>query len=554
MKKRIFVGMCSTAVIAVLLSTILLSYISYQQLYEQMKRATRNEAGYVVAAVEGAGTDYLDSLAPVTGARITRVDTDGTVLYDSAEPPEQMENHGDRKEIQEALKAGFGDAARLSDTMRDQTYYYAMRIEDGTVIRVSNTIDSVFSLFLNSIPLMVVTVLVAVVVAIFLARRQTKKILQPINALNLEHPLENTQIYDEIVPFLTRIEKQNHQLHEQIEAQRRQQEELTAITENMREGLVVIDQNAAVLSMNKSARRMLHVEENEFTGTSVYAYCRSKEFIGLIERVLDGEGGDAVIQWQERALRMVVSPAEAMDGAKGATLLLMDITETYSAEQMRREFSANVSHELKTPLTSISGYAELMMNGMVKQEDVAPFAKRIYDEANRLIALVQDIIKLSRLDEGTETLEMRPVNLLSLAHTVSDHLQALAEERHVTIQVDGEAQEVNGVPPLLEEMMFNLCENAVRYNKPDGHVTVTVGKRHGKAFFEVADTGIGIPEADHDRVFERFYRVDPGRSKQSGGTGLGLSIVKHAAACHHAEIYLESKVGEGTRITVQFPN
>ena len=553
MKKRIFSGMCLVAVLAVVLSALLFSWMSYQQLFDQMRTITRDEAGYVVAAIEGSGTDALEKLGPVNAARITYVGQDGTVLYDSEEQPESMENHLEREEVQEALKLGFGDANRSSDTMQEQTYYYAIRMDDGTVVRVSNTTGSVLALFLHSVPLLVVIVIITILVAVVLARRAARNIVQPINDLDLDNPMNNGEAYDELAPFLSRIDKQKQQIRLEQAAQRRQRADLDSITANMREGLVVLDGSASVLSLNRSARRLLHLEEQDCVGKSIFGYCRSKQFIPAVESVLAGESVDTVMELQGRALRLLASPSQGADGTKGAILLLMDVTETYSAEQMRREFSANVSHELKTPLTSISGYAELMMNGMVKSEDIVPFAQRIHQEATRLIALVQDIIRLSRLDEGSEDLTKEPVDLLPLAKAAAEHLAALADDRKVTLTVEGESVTVEGVKPLLEEMLFNLCENAVRYNKPDGSVIVTVGQEQGKAFFSVKDTGIGIPEADRERVFERFYRVDSGRSKQSGGTGLGLSIVKHAAQCHGAAIDLDSRVGKGTTITVRFP-
>lgn len=553
MRKRIFSGMCVAALIAVAVSAVLLSWMDYRLLYDQMKTATRNEAGYVVAAVEGAGTGYLSRLAPVTGARITYVDQDGTVLYDSAEPASQMENHADREEIMAAARTGYGDASRLSDTMRTKTYYYAVRLSDGTIIRVSNATRSVLDVFLHSVPLLILIIVLALLSAVVLARRMAKKIVRPINDLDLEHPLENQGVYDELAPFLSRIARQNSQIHEQLEAQQRQRREFAAITANMREGLIVLDPNAVILSANRSARKLLNIPDEPCEGKSVFAYCRSRQFLPAVEKVLDGQSADTVLELPDRALRLLANPSESADGAKGALLLLVDVTESHSAEQMRREFSANVSHELKTPLTSISGYAELMMNGMVRQEDVAPFAGRIYHEANRLIALVQDIIKLSRLDEGVGLPDKQPVELLELAQGAAAQLEEAAAQRSVTVSVQGEKTTVTGIAPLLQEMLYNLTENAVRYNKPGGRVTVTVGQKEGKPFFSVADTGIGIPKADQERVFERFYRVDSGRSKQSGGTGLGLSIVKHAARCHGAAIDLKSEEGKGTTITVTFP-
>ena len=552
MKKRIFAGMCTTAILAVVLSAILLSVVCYQRLYSQMMTATKNEAGYVLAAVEGAGIDYLDNLVPVTNARITWIAADGTVLYDSAGPEAEMENHGDRLEVRSALQYGSGQDERLSSTLGEKTYYYALRMDDGTVVRVSNTIGSVYTILLGAVPMTVVVVALAVVLAVFLSRRQTEHILKPLNSMDLEEPASHPEAYDELAPFFVRIAGQNKKIREQMEVPQRQQRELASITANMREGLVVLDGSAAILAINRSARAILGAVEENCTGQSVFAYCRDRQFLAAVEKALSGESADGVVELRGRTYRLITSPPEQVE-ARGAILLLVDVTESYSAEQLRREFSANVSHELKTPLTSISGYAELLQSGMVKQEDVVPFARRIYSEANRLIALVQDIIKLSRLDEGGGEDKMEPVKLLTLAGTVADRLQELAEERRVIVWVEGEERIVQGVPALLDEMVYNLCENAVRYNRTGGSVTITVGAREGKTFLSVADTGIGIPEGDRERVFERFYRVDSGRSKQSGGTGLGLSIVKHAARCHGARIDLSSREGEGTVITVSFP-
>ncbi|MCI8594427.1 MAG: PAS domain S-box protein [Oscillospiraceae bacterium] len=553
MRRRIFGGMCGTALLAVLLSAVLFSLACYQRLYEQMKQDTRKEAGYIIAVVEDSGSGWMERLAPVTDARLTHIAADGSVLYDSEGAAGQFENHAGRAEVRAALSGGVGESARLSGTLGEQTYYYAVRLSDGTVLRVSNTIGSVYAILLGGVPLLVLIVLAAVLTAAVLAGRQAQRIVQPINALDLEEPAANLGAYDELSPLLGRMAAQNGQIKNQMEALHRQQEELAAITANMREGLVVLSAGAKVLSMNRSAREILGAGAESVTGHSIFAYCRTREFLEVAERALAGQSGSTEIEKEGRTYRLMASPVEEGGGEGGCILLLVDITEGHSAERLRREFSANVSHELKTPLTSISGYAELLCNGMVKQEDVPRFAERIYQEANRLIALVQDIIKLSQLDEGAAELEKEPVELLALAERVAERLGDSAAERQVTVTVTGKRRTVQGVPALLDELLYNLCENAVRYNRPGGKVTVTVDERGGRTEVTVADTGVGIPENDRERVFERFYRVDAGRSKGSGGTGLGLSIVKHAAQCHGAAVSLQSAEGEGTTVTVTFP-
>lgn len=543
--------MCTITVIAVVLSALLLSIVSYRRLYSQMTAGTRNEAGYVAAAVEAAGEDYLARLAPTGGVRVSWIAADGRVLYDSAEAPERMGNHAGRTEVRQALVSGIGEDARLSGTLGKKTYYYALRLEDGTVIRLANTIDSVYATLLQSAVPTVAAVIAVVLAAAYLSRRQTGRILKPLDSLDLEDPAANETAYDELAPILRRMAGQNRKIREQMEVLQRQQDELASITANMREGLIVLDGSAGVLSLNRSARALLAAGEEDCLGKSVFGYCRDRTFLTAVERALAGESADGVLQLHGRTFRLIASPAER--GAGGAILLLIDVTESYSAEQLRREFSANVSHELKTPLTSISGYAELIQNGMVRPEDVPAFAGRIYQEANRLIALVQDIIKISRLDEGAEELSFQPVELLPLARSAALRLQRQAEERQVTLTVEGKGCTVQGAAGLLDEMIYNLVENAVRYNRPGGFVKVTAEERQGCGVLTVEDSGIGIPEADRERVFERFYRVDPGRSKQSGGTGLGLSIVKHAAQRHGAEVTLRSTEGEGTAVTVTFP-
>ncbi len=553
MKRKIFWSMSLLSILAVLVTTLAISVLIYQEFYDNMQENVRTEAGYLAVGVETGGLNYLDSLEGQSdGTRLTWINEDGTVLYDNAVSPENMDNHLERPEVQQALRSGSGQEARLSLTVGEQNFYYALRLTDGTVLRVAKTVDSVYGMMLSAIPCLVVIVLAVVLLALLLAKRQTRWIIEPLNEMDLENPLEDV-VYEELSPLLRRIHKQNHSIEEGMRAMKAQQEEFEDITDHMREGLLVLDNQGTVLSLNESASRMFRVTAEEAVHHNVLRVSRNETLQRTVEKALKGENGEGLMTLEGRSYQILANPVWTSGLLKGATLLLLDVMDRQEAERQRREFSANVSHELKTPLQSISGYAELLQNGMVSPEDVPQFSEKIYKEASRLMTLVQDIINLSQLDEGAGGAEKQPVELLSLVQEIGNRFQEMAVSKQVTLTVEGQPAVITGNRRILEEMASNLCDNAVKYNRAGGSVKLQVKPEEKRVVFIVADTGIGIPEESRSRVFERFYRVDKSRSKETGGTGLGLSIVKHGAQYHRAELSLTSELGEGTQVTVRFP-
>lgn len=553
MRRRIFGSMYLLVLITVLLSSLLISGLMYHKFFNLMKQEIKNEAGYIGVATEMEGIGYLTAVKnTVNFNRITLIASNGTVLFDNTAPAENLDNHGDRPEVKAALEQGFGEATRLSDTLGSQTFYYALRLTDGTVLRIANTMDSIYKTAFNGLSYMVLIILVTLIVAMLLANWQTQKIVEPINNLDLGDPMSN-QVYDELAPLLTRIAKQNQELEKKMGQLRLRQEEFMAITGNMREGLIVLNVKGAVLSINQSAMRIFGVKHDAWLHKHILTLNRSMPVQIAVEKGLSGISWEEMLEFGGRQYQLMANPVGANGIVGGAVLLILDVTEKQAAEQMRREFSANVSHELRTPLTSISGYAEIMKNGLVKQEDLPRFSERIYIEANRLITLIEDIMQLSRLDENKQELPWEEVDLLALAQEVSDRLTPQAQSKGVEFTVLGERTIMYGARQILEEIVYNLCDNAIKYNREKGQVTVNLGRLAKEVVLTVTDTGIGIPREHHARVFERFYRVDKSHSKNTGGTGLGLSIVKHGVLYHKGKIQLESEVGKGTRVTVRFP-
>ncbi|MFQ6829338.1 MAG: ATP-binding protein [Acutalibacter sp.] len=552
MRKKIFKNMCLLALVTILLSSLLVTIVYYANSDARMKSEVREETRFVRGAVELSGQDYLATVEN-TANRITLIDTDGTVLYDNQADPATMENHSDREEFQEASTAGAGEATRISDTIAEQTFYYAVKLQNGQVLRVAATTDSVFAAVLAVLPwILGVEVLVAVCTVLF-SNFLTKKIVAPINRLDLDHPADN-EIYDELSPLLGKISRQNEVIAQQMKSLREKQEEFTSITENMSEGFLVLDNNTDILSYNTSALRLLGAETVPAEShVSALALNRSAGFRSAVDGALAGKRSEQLVR-QGRCCQVMANPVLRDGEVEGAVVVILDITEREERENLRREFTANVSHELKTPLTSISGFAEIIKNGIVKPEDIPRFAGNIYEESQRLVTLVDDILNLSRLDEADVQLEREDFDLSSLARDVAGRLKASAKKNGVVITVIGDKAEINGVKSIVDEMVFNLVDNAVKYNKQNGRVTVTVDSSSDGTALTVTDTGIGIPQADVDRVFERFYRVDKSHSKEIGGTGLGLSIVKHGAAFHNAKVSLQSTEGEGTTVRLVFPN
>lgn len=551
MTKRIFRAIFNVSLLILIASTLILVAFVGDYNSDQTKEAMHADAVYIAKAMETEGISYLEQL-PKQSQRITWIDADGTVLFDSYADVSQMENHGEREEVVKALKTGRGESTRYSTTLAEKTENYAIKLSDGTILRLSVTSLSALSIFLSMTQLLALVLVIALILAGFLASKTSKSIVKPLENVDLKHP-EQAEIYDEIAPFLRRIAVQNKLISKQMQDRQRRQREFETITENMQEGLLVLDAKGEVLSCNKGARRLLgvdHVPEKE----NVFALNRTEGFRRCITAALAGNHEEVTMESDSRSYQLLANPVTEDGLVAGVVLLLFDNTEKADREKLRREFTANVSHELKTPLTSISGFAEIMKNGMVKAEDVPRFANNIYDEAQRLISMVQDIIQLSRLDEAQETMEKTEVNVALIAETVAKRLEGQAAQRNIVFHIETESAVLSGVPHVLEEMIYNLCDNAIRYNKDNGSVTLKVEKHPDDITVTVADTGIGIPYGEQERVFERFYRVSRSRSKEIDGTGLGLSIVKHGALLHQATVKMESEVDKGTTIRLIFPN
>lgn len=552
MRQRVFRNMSLLAVIALLLVAFPVCFVSYMNFQKEIREEIRRETTYIAAAME-ENPDYAEQLPAADRNRITVIAPDGTVLYDSAASAGEMENHLERPEIQAALTEGSGESVRMSGTIDQQTFYRAVRLNDGSILRVAATTDSMFAAFAGSIPYLVLVFAAILVIALLLAGGLTKRIVKPINALDLENPLSN-DTYDELSPLLSRIEKQNRQIQTQIGKLTEKQSEFSAISENMSEGMILLNPECDVLSINSSAVRLLGIPPRAYAGEHILTVSREPESSAAVEKALSGKEGRCVLKKNGRYCEWMANPVLEGESVRGVVVLILDATEKYNAEKMRREFSANVSHELKTPLQSISGYSELMKDGIAKPADVPKFAERIYHESARMIALIDDIIQLSMLDEGTQALPFASVDLYEIAKETVSQLAPHAQASGIRLTLkEGEPVKISGVQRLLAEMIGNLCSNAVKYNQPGGFAEVSVEKEDDRAVLTVRDNGIGIPQEQQSRVFERFYRVDKSRSKETGGTGLGLSIVKHAAILHHASIDLQSKEGEGTTIRIVFP-
>lgn len=548
MTGKIFRNAFVVGIVALLLCGILFLGIQSKQYREQAYTELASAADYVARGMETGGEAYLQGLQ--SAKRITWIAADGTVLYDSTAPASSLAGEQDSPEVQAALADGSGQSARQSSLNGEETLYYAQKLTDGTVLRLSCP-RSTFVKLLGAlaVPLLWVLALVLVLAGI-LSFRLTKQLLRPVNDLNLDNPNIDTT-YKELAPLVGRIQEQNLTIRDQMDELSRRQKEFAALTDSMTEGFLLIDRKGAILSANQSALSFLQSE----IGANLFALSGRDEAIKAAKTALeDGQHAEKLLSEGNQAWQLIANPVTAHRQVSGAVLLIMDVTEREQRERLRQEFSANVSHELKTPLTSISGFAELMMEGLVEPEKEREFAGDIYHESRRLITLLDDIINLSRLDENDHEEEITTVDLKELTSDVFDSLKSAALDRGVTLTQTGEPVQVEGVEHILWEMVYNLCDNAIKYNRDNGTVTVTTERRPGESRLCVRDTGIGIPYAEQNRVFERFYRVDKSHSKEIGGTGLGLSIVKHGAQYHNARVELESTPGEGTAITLIFPD
>lgn len=510
----------------------------------------REEANILSYGIEVQGQDYLDRIN--TDRRVTLIRADGTVLYDNEADASTMENHSNREEVQEAVKSGSGHSIRKSETMTRETIYFAQKLDDGMILRVAVTQDSIWAILGKLIRPAVILFMATVLLSLFLSNMVTRNILSPLNRLDLDHLDNNDVVYDELAPLLNRLEAQQETIRKQLNAAKQRQEEFNLITENMSEGFLVIDKNTDILSWNPSALRLLGMTD-EPSG-SVLRLNRTREFRETIFKVLSGKKEELTLQRENRTYKLIANPAydDNHEEVIGAVIVILDETESIKRENFRREFTANVSHELKTPLTSISGFAELMMGGGMPEETVMDFSKSIYDEASRLISLVNDIINLSSLDDESVEYDWEMLDLYQIASEEISHVQTAADKKDVSIHLSGVHGKITGVRRVVSEMIYNLCDNAVKYNREHGSIEVKITTTSNHVLVSVQDTGIGIPEADQNRIFERFYRVDKSHSKAVGGTGLGLSIVKHGAQLHNAQIKVSSKLDKGTTITLRF--
>lgn len=550
MKNKIFRALVALAAMAVLVASGLITFLVSQDYFNETKKELAQEARYISMGLESGGNDFLNKIAAENGSnvRITLIDKDGIVLFDNQAEAKTLENHAMRQEIMEAVAVGAGEAERFSDTLDKTTYYYAVRLEDGKILRLARTIDSIYKSVLQMLPIMGGIVIVVAFLASIVARRVTFNLIKPLDQVNLDEPLDN-ETYDELAPFLTRIAKQKRQLSKNLKKLRGKQEELTIITNNMNEGLVLLNGQQNVLFINESAAKIFGFSAKEVIGRNILTVDRAQEVQDLLQKVSQAGKGEGLYEKDRHFYQLSGS---SVNGS-GSVILIYDVTEKMTAEKLRREFSANVSHELKTPLQSILGYAEIMKNGLVKDEDKQRFLERIHAEAGNMIELIQNIMELSRLDENKTLDEFEDVDLLKLAQSVTLRLKHKAQTKGVTLDVSGSSACVCGVQSILSEVLYNLVDNSIKYNKDNGKVDVKVQDGSEEVTVSVSDTGIGIGAADRERVFERFYRADKSHSKEIGGTGLGLSIVKHGVLFHKGRVELESEPGVGTTITFVLP-
>lgn len=550
MKNKIFRALVALAAMAVLVASGLITFLVSQDYFNETKKELAQEARYISMGLESGGNDFLNKIAAENGSnvRITLIDKDGIVLFDNQAEAKTLENHAMRQEIMEAVAVGAGEAERFSDTLDKTTYYYAVRLEDGKILRLARTIDSIYKSVLQMLPIMGGIVIVVAFLASIVARRVTFNLIKPLDQVNLDEPLDN-ETYDELAPFLTRIAKQKRQLSKNLKKLRDKQEELTIITNNMNEGLVLLNGQQNVLFINESAAKIFGFSTKEVIGRNILTVDRAQEVQDLLQKVSQAGKGEGLYEKDGHFYQLSGS---SVNGS-GSVILIYDVTEKMTAEKLRREFSANVSHELKTPLQSILGYAEIMKNGLVKDEDKQRFLERIHAEAGNMIELIQNIMELSRLDENKTLDEFEDVDLLKLAQSVTLRLKHKAQTKGVTLNVSGSSACVCGVQSILSEVLYNLVDNSIKYNKDNGKVDIKVQDGSEEVTVSVSDTGIGIGAADRERVFERFYRADKSHSKEIGGTGLGLSIVKHGVLFHKGRVELESEPGVGTTITFVLP-
>lgn len=548
MTKKIFRSIIFGSVITLLVSFVFIMGILYEYFNNQLLSELRNEATLAELGVEEYGVDYLENIDLEN--RVTWIDKDGTVLYDTTVDAAKLENHSDREEFKEAVENGSGSSQRYSDTLAEKIVYYALKLDDGTVIRISSEQYSAWALIASMLDPLIFVFVIIVIISILLANLLSKKIVKPLNEMNIENPDIDAN-YLEVMPLVKKIRNQHVLIEHQMTELKKNEEEFRAITSNMQEGFIIIDTKTSVLSFNNGIEKLFDVHDIKI-GDSVFTINRSEVFREVVEGSLVGKRGEGQLKYNGKIYQLYANPVFEDGNVRGSVLLIVDVTEKEKREELRREFTSNVSHELKTPLTSIFGISEIIMNGIVKPDDIPKFAKDIHNESGRLITLVNDIIKLSKLDEGAGFGDKQPVDIFKMAQDTITRLDSMAQERNITVKLTGEKTVMESIPAVADEIIHNVIENAIKYNKENGSVDVFAGKENGRITFRVKDTGIGIPDADINRVFERFYRVDKSHSRKIGGTGLGLSIVKHGVSFLGGELSIKSNVNEGTTITIVF--
>mgnify|MGYP001118475333 FL=1 len=552
MTKRIFRSIFLTSLAALILASGFNVLTLYKISETDAVNALKSEAAYISSLIRQEQTESEHLRQIFSNDRITLIAENGAVKYDNITDASTMENHANRPEFREALTTGTGESRRFSDTLSQMTIYYALKTHDGNVLRISRTQSSVLGMLQDILPILLFILISSALLSYIIARYMAKQIVSPINALNLDSPFEN-DIYDELSPLLTRIDRQNRDIKKQMLEITKKQHEFNAVTNNMREGLILISAKGNILSINESAGEIFQADIEKSIGSHILTVNRSVTMQKVFEGALSGINTEALLSINSRHFQLLGSPVVSQSSVLGIVILLLDITDKHSAERSRREFSANVSHELKTPLTSILGFAEIMKEGLAKPEDMQGFAERIHYEASGLLTLIDDILELSQLDEKTELPDREHVDLFSLAENVLSRLKPIADKKGVNLTLQGEHVVVSGYEKILDGMLYNLCDNAIKYNVAGGNATVTIAYKDSKPIVIVSDTGIGIPPEHRPHIFERFYRVNKSRSKEIGGTGLGLSIVKHGAILHDITIDMQSDENKGTTFTLTFP-
>ena len=553
MRNKIFRNLLYLAILCSVLTFVAMSVFMYSLFYDQMKNEIKTETMYIATALNINEEAYLAQMNATTSInRITIIENDGTVLFDTDYDKDLMENHLYRPEVQSAVDTGKGEATRYSTTINQQTFYYAVKLDSGHILRVASVTSSVITALISGVPFLVLLLGFIMFVTLYVSNRQANNLLAPINSLNLDNPLAN-ETYDDLSPLLLRIDEQNRTNYQQLKELDKQHQEFNSITENMQEGLIVIGKNTNILTINKSACQIFNITRDKALDKHFLVLDRSDEFATIINNAFDNQEGEMLYHANGRVYQMIVNPI-INDTENAVIIILMDITEKYERENLRREFTANVSHELKTPLTTIIGYAELIETGIAKKVDVPKFVNQINTEAQSLLNMIDDIIMLSYLDEDDKELTKDKVNLKQLSKEVINALQFKAQKNDISLKLLGEELSVHGVRNVIYEMIYNLCDNAIKYNKPKGEVTINIFNKDGKVVVEVKDTGIGIAKDHYQRIFERFYRVDKSHSRSTGGTGLGLAIVKNGARFHKATVDIESIEDKGTTFTIKFPS